>query len=120
MTMFRLFLAACLLTIIGYTAMTIANHGWDLMPIFFGDVAKMAWPGQFNVDFSTFLLLSGLWVSWRHGFSIAGLVLAPVAAFGGMLFLSAYLLIATFRTNGDIVAVMLGEKRAAALRAGAR
>jgi hypothetical protein len=112
MALFRLFLLACLVAIIAYSAATIANHGWDLMPVFFGDMAEMAWPGQFNFDFFTFLLLSGLWVAWRNHFSPGALGLAVVAVLGGMLFLSAYLLFLSFRTKGDIRAVMLGEIRA--------
>ncbi len=114
MVLFRLFLGGCLLVIIGYTAVTIANHGMGLVPIFFGDMAAMAWPGQFNLDFSCFLLLSGLWVAWRHDFSAGGLAMAPVAVFGGMLFLSAYLLIISFRTGGDIRKILLGEARCGA------
>ena len=112
MTLFRLFLGGCLLVITGYTAMTIGNHGADLMPVFFGDMAAMAWPGQFNLDFFTFLLLSGLWVAWRHRFSAAGLGLAVLATLGGMMFLSAYLLVISFRTGGDIRAILLGAERA--------
>ncbi len=112
MMMFRLFLAGCLCAIIGYTAVTMANHGPDLLPVFFGDMAAMGWPGQFNLDFFTFLLLSGLWVAWRHGFNAAGLLLAPVAVLGGMLFLSAYLLIISVTTGGDVRRMMLGEARA--------
>jgi NADH:ubiquinone oxidoreductase subunit 2 (subunit N) len=113
MALFRMFLAGCLLVIIGYTAVTMANHGAGLIPVFFGDMAAMAWPGQFNLDFFTFLLLSGIWVAWRHHFSAAGLGLAVVAVLGGMMFLSAYLLIVSFRTGGDIRKIMLGETRAA-------
>lgn len=36
---FRLFLLACLLSILIYTGITIAEHGWDLLPVFFGDMA---------------------------------------------------------------------------------
>lgn len=114
MTIFRLFLAACVAVIIGYTAATIANHGFNLLPVFFGDMAAMAWPGQFNLDFFTFLLLSGLWVSWRHHFSLGGLVLGVIAVFGGMLFLATYLLILCDRSGGDIRIVMLGNRRAQA------
>lgn len=113
MGLFRLFLAACLLVISGYTAMTIVHHGWGLVPIFFGDLAVMAWPGQFNLDFSCFLLLSGIWVAWRHGFNAVGLLLAPVAMFGGMMFLSVYLLVISFTTGGDVRKLLLGETRAA-------
>lgn len=112
MTLFRIFLVGVLLTIVGYTSVTIASHGWDLMPIFFGDMAAMTWPGQFNLDFFCFLLLSGLWVAWRNHFSAGALALAVVAVLGGMLFLSVYLLLLSFRSNGDIKVVMLGEARA--------
>lgn len=113
MTAFRLFLAACLATIVIYTSQTIAHHGLDLLPVFFGDMAAMAWPGQFNLDFFTFLLLSGLWVSWRHRFSGAGIALGLVAVFGGMLFLSSYLLLHSWRVRGDVRALLLGPSRTA-------
>jgi len=113
MILFRLFLVACFVAILGYTAVTVSNHGLDLIPVFFGDMAEMAWPGQFNFDFMTFLMLSGLWVAWRHEFSAGGLALGVVAFFGGMLFLSAYLLVQSLRTGGDIAALLLGPARAA-------
>lgn len=112
MMLFRLFLAACLLVIIGYTAVTIANHGINLFPAFFGDIAAMGWPGQFNLDFMTFLLLAALWVAWRHHFSTAGIALGLLASLGGMLFLSIYLLIHSYRTKGDVRALLLGPARA--------
>lgn len=112
MALFRLFLMACLVAIIAYTSVTIANHGWNLIPVFFGDMAAMAWPGQFNFDFFCFLLLSGLWVAWRNHFSPAALALAVVAVLGGMMFLTAYLLFLSFRSDGDTRAMMLGETRA--------
>jgi hypothetical protein len=110
MTGFRIFLGACLITIIGYTSVTIANHGWDLLPIFFDDMAAMGWPGQFNLDFQCFLLLSGLWVAWRHQFRLPGLLLAPVAVVGGFLFLSAYLLLLSVQTRGNIRTMLLGAQ----------
>ena len=111
MPLFRMLLLTCLVAITSYTSVTIANHGINLLPIFFGDMAAMTWRGQFNVDFTCFLALSALWVSWRHQFSPAGLALGVIAFFGGMLFLSIYLLIHTGRSRGDIRAVLLGEAR---------
>ena len=96
-----------------YTAVTIANHGWNLLPVFFGDLAAMEWAGQFNADFMSFLLLSALWTAWRNNFSMQGLVLAPVAFFGGMLFLAIYLLILGFRAK-SISELVIGPMRAAA------
>lgn len=112
MTLFRLFLITVLIVILGYTAIVASHHGLNLLSVFFGDMAAMTWPGQFNLDFFTFLLLSGLWVAWRNNFSAAGLILAPIAVFGGMVFLSIYLLWLTFETKGDMPTIMLGEKRA--------
>ena len=67
MSLFRLFLATCLVAIIAYTSVTIANHGFNLVPIFFG----------------------------------------------GMLFLSIYLLVHTGRARGDMKVLLLGERRPA-------
>ena len=112
MTLFRMFLAACFFGILAYTIVTIAHHGMNLLPIFFGDMVKMDWPGQFDFDFMTFLALSALWVAWRHHFGAGGLALAVLAFFGGMLFLSLYLIISSYRSGGDIKALLLGDTRA--------
>lgn len=105
---FRIFLAAVFISLAVYTGMTISNHGWNLLPIFFGDMQAMTWQGQFNFDFMGFLLLSGLWVSWRHKFSAVGIGLGAAAMFGGMLFLSLYLLVVTTRAKGNIEEILLG------------
>jgi hypothetical protein len=111
MNALRMFLVAVFLVIAGYTLVVIANHGLNLLPVFFGDMIKMQWPGQFNLDFMCMLLLAGLWVSWRHQFSVPGLALGLVAVFGGALFLSAYLLVESFRTRGEMQRLLLGAAR---------
>jgi len=102
----RAFLGAFAVALVVYTAAVIANHGWDLFSVFFGDILAMSWAGQFNFDFSGFLALSALWTAWRNGFSPFGLVLAVVAFFGGMLFLSIYLLVLSVSAKdvGELVA----------------
>jgi hypothetical protein len=112
MPAFRALLVAMLAVVTFYTAIVIADHGINFFPAFNADLRAMAWPGQFNVDFSCFLVLSGLWVAWRHHFSIAGLVLSVIAFFGGIGFLGTYLLITSFQEQGDIKAVLLGRRRA--------
>ena len=113
MLAFRGFLFVFLAGLLAYTANVIANHGWNLLAVFFGDIAAMNWPGQFNLDFMGFLALSALWTAWRHHFSPAGLALAILAFFGGMGFLAIYLLIASMRARGDAMVLLLGETRAA-------
>ena len=108
----RIYLSIIFVVILGYTSVTIANHGMNLLPVFFGDIAALTWNGQFNMDFLGFLLLSGLWVAWRHHFSVPGLGLGLVAVFGGMLFLCTYLLVALAQVKGDAAALLLGPRRA--------
>lgn len=112
MTLFRLFLLAWLVIVTAYTTITIFNHGLDFMPVFFGDIARMAWPGQFNLDFLGFLSLSALWVMWRHRFSLGGLILGIVAFNGGIPFLCAYLLYHSLHNQADIETLLLGPSRA--------
>ena len=113
MTFFRLYLAAVIVTIVAYTLLVIANHGINIFPIFFGDIFAMGWPGQFNLDFASFLLLGGLWLAWRHHFSVIGILFGLFMQVGGMPFLASYLLVQSFRTKGDMKVMLLGETRAA-------
>ncbi len=113
MTLLRLYALIFFVVLSVYTGIVMANHGANLVPIFFNDMAAMAWPGQFNLDFMGFLILSALWVGWRHEYSLVGWVLTPLALFGGMMFLTVYLLIMSFRVNGDLKALLIGERRAA-------
>lgn len=108
---FRLFLALLWVVLTGYTAVVIAHHGWALLPVFFGDIAAMTWPGQFNLDFLFMLMLSALWVAWRHRFSGAGLGLGLLAFFGGASFLTIYLFVLSLQSKGDWRVVLLGEQR---------
>jgi hypothetical protein len=117
MTAFRALLIVLWLCIAGYTAVVVSEHGFGLLPIFFGDMTKLAWPGQFNLDFMCMLTLSGLWVAWRHRFSGAGLALGVLAVFGGAFFLSAYLLVISLQARGDVAELLLGPSRVAGKRA---
>ena len=110
MTAFRIFLTALWLTLTAYTTIVISNHGLGLLPVFFGDMLAMTWPGQFNLDFMFMLMLSALWVSWRHNFSSDGIALATLAFFGGALFLTTYLFVLSIQLKGNVRAMLLGAK----------
>ena len=111
---FRALLATILLGVVGYTIVVITNHGMGLIPIFFGDIGKMEWPGQFNLDFLGFLLLSGFWLAWRHHFSPVGLALGLLGVFGGVPVLCVYLLGASRSAGSDPAVLLLGPERARA------
>ncbi len=112
MTAFKAFLVFAWAGLVAYTGMVIAAHGLDLLPIFFGDIVKGGWPGQFNFDFTCFLALSALWTAWRNGFSVAGLILGLVAFVGGAGFLLPYLFILASQSRGDVACILLGPARA--------
>lgn len=67
---FRILLVLILAVLVSYMGIVIVKHGMGLFPIFFGDMMKMGWPGQFNLDFMFMLTLSVLWTAWRHRFSV--------------------------------------------------
>lgn len=114
MRMFRVLLVIFFLAILAYTSVTLINYGPNLLHVFFADIKEMAWPGQFNFDFMCFLMLSGLWVSWRHHFTGKGIALGVLAFFGGIMFLAPYLYIVSLQCKDDMKAVMLGPVRASA------
>lgn len=108
MTAFRLFLVASFIVLFAYTGLVVAEHGLGLLPVFFGDIAAMGWPGQFNLDFMLMLALSALWTAWRGGFSPASLGLGVLAFFFGAGFLTVFLLVLSFVTGGDLRRMLLG------------
>lgn len=110
MTIFRAFLVLIWSVLAVYTAIVLSKQGLNLFPYFFGDMAKVEWPGQFNLDFMMFLSLSALWTAWRYKFSGAGLGLGVVAFFCGIGFLAPYLLYLSFKTGGDAKAMLLGTQ----------
>ena len=114
MTILRPISAIFLIIISVYTVIAISNDGFDLITPFVGDILALSWSGQFNLDFMMYLILSALWVAWRHDFSGAGVALAAVASVGGMLFFAVYLLVQIGRAEGDIERLLLGHRRAAA------
>ncbi|WP_350292632.1 hypothetical protein [uncultured Croceitalea sp.] len=109
MKLFRVLLVILSVNILIYTLYTGTSHGWNLLSIFVKDISEFTWPGQFNTDFTSFLLLSGLWTMWRQKFSAASVVLGLVAFVGGIIFLAPYLLYLSFKNDGDIGAVLLGK-----------
>ena len=110
MIAFRVLLLSILVSLTVYTVIVVSNHGFSLLPVFLGDIAEMAWPGQFNFDFMCFLSLSATWVAWRNRFSAAGVMLGVLAFFCGALFLSIYLLILSFQESASIEKVLLGQR----------
>ena len=114
MTLFRLVLIAIITFVGAYTVAVVGQHGMDFVSPFFGDIAEMGWPGQFNMDFSALLVLCAVWLMWRHHFSGAGLLLGTLIFVLGAPLLCGYLLIVSFQADGDIKELLLGKTRCSA------
>ncbi len=111
MKLLRAYLILFFVCLTGYTLLVASNHGWNLLPIFFENIAQMSWSGQFNFDFMGFLGLLGIWVAWRHQFTGGAIALGVVAFFGGMMFLAPYLFWASVQAKGDVKVLLLGQAR---------
>ncbi len=111
MTAFRALLALMIVVLAAYTLVVVANYGANLAPVFFGEITRVTWQGQFNLDFLSFLILSAAWLSWRHTFTPTGLLIGAFGLVGGILFLAPYLLIVSFQAKGDMRELLLGRAR---------
>lgn len=110
--LFRLALAAAWLLLLWVTIEAGRRLGFDKAGDFFiGDMAH-PWRAQFNTDFSFFLLLVAAWMIWSARNRALGTLCAILSVIGGGLFTFAYLLIASYRTDGDIRAILLGRHAA--------
>ncbi|MEM7744612.1 MAG: hypothetical protein AAF409_12975 [Pseudomonadota bacterium] len=108
MQMLRLILIAKIVIIAAATVAAIADGGFDLLTPFFQPILALTWQGQFNIDFSSYLVLSGIWMMWRHGFSSGGIALGLLAPPLGMMFLAPYLIYLMSTTGGDPRKMSLG------------
>lgn len=108
MPKFRLLLLAITVVIVVLTIAAVANEGWNLLPHFFGPIFALTWQGQFNADFTTYLILSGLWMAWRGGFTTGCIALGLVAPPLGILFFAPYLVFLIGKSGGDPKKLLLG------------
>jgi hypothetical protein len=93
-----------------YTILTAKNEGWDLFQVFTSNILAFNWNGQFNLDFSCYLALSGLWIMWRNAFSGISIVLGILAMIIGIMAFAPYLLYLLAIENGDLKKVIIGKR----------
>lgn len=108
MSPFRLLLIFFTALIVVFTVAAVLNEGTNLLPHFFQPILQMTWQGQFNVDFSTYLILSGFWMAWRGGFTGSSIALGVLAPPLGILFFAPYLLYLIGKAGGDPRKLLLG------------
>jgi hypothetical protein len=109
MKTFRFFLIVVFATVIAYTFNVGNTHGWSFLSLFFNDIKTMNWAGQFNVDFSFFLIFTGLWIAWRNKFNVTGIGLGLFTLVGGIPFVCVYLFVLSLKDNTTIKEMLIGE-----------
>lgn len=97
------------LVVLIYTFWAFKNEGVRLFAIFLSNIQSLTWNGQFSLDFSCYLTLSGLWIMWRNRFSASAIAGGIVAAILGIIVFAPYLLYLLVRENGDLKKVLIGE-----------
>lgn len=98
------------LAIVIYTYFASQNAGWGLFDVFIGDLMKINWNGQFNLDFSCYLLLSAIWIMWRNHFKISSVLFAIVAMIVGIMVFAPYLLYLLSVEKGNLKKVLVGNR----------
>ena len=112
MRAFQLLLVAMTVTLGIYTVIAGVEYGWNILPTIVDGIGSLTWVGQFHLDFACYLVLSALWLAWRHNFSRNGIILGLAASVLGIVFFAPYVLFHTFQSNGDMKVLLLGEARA--------
>ncbi len=97
-------------TVLIYTIFTFQSEGANLLQVFFSNITALNWNGQFNLDFSCYLLLSGLWIMWRNKFSTKSIILGIIASIIGIIVFAPYILYLLQKEKGDLQKVLVGNK----------
>ncbi|NBL64080.1 hypothetical protein GV828_02565 [Flavobacterium sp. NST-5] len=104
-------LLASMAIIVGvYTIFTMQKKGASLFQIFISNITALSWNGQFNLDFSCYLMLSGIWIMWRNKFSTSSIIFAPFAMVIGIIVFAPYLLFLLYKENGDLKKLIVGDR----------
>ncbi len=106
----KVLLVAQAILVLGYTVFAFKNEGANLLGIFLTNIQSFNWNGQFNLDFSSYLTLSGLWIMWRNKFNSFSIVLGVFAAVAGIIVFAPYLFYLLTKEKGDLKSVLIGNR----------
>ena len=98
------------LALAGYTIIVVKSEGWSLFQVLAENIVALNWNGQFNLDFSSYLVLSGLWIMWRNRFTTSSVFIALVAMIIGIMAFAPYVLYLLTREQGDLKRVLIGDR----------
>lgn len=93
-----------------YTFIAMQNDGLNFLEKAQEFATSMQWIGQFSLDFSCYLLLSGLWIIWRNELSTSSIIFAVIAMILGIIVFAPYLLFLLNKEKGDLIKVLVGSR----------
>lgn len=96
--------------LIFYTIIAINNEGGNFLAIALSNIQSLTWNGQFSLDFSCYLTLSGLWIMWRNKFTPMFIIVGFAAMILGIVFFAPYLLYLLSKENGNLKKVCIGDR----------
>ncbi|MEP1443451.1 MAG: hypothetical protein ABJK39_10635 [Hyphomicrobiales bacterium] len=108
MTQFRILITLILLGLIGYGLILVLNGRFDFITPILTTVPALTWQGHINLDFLSYLVVAGVWIAWRSGFTPAGTAIGVLSILSGMLFFAPYLLYQISRSGNDPRKLLLG------------
>ena len=94
--------------IFAVTIGAVIRSGYNWPAAFLSDLVAINWRSQFNADLVIHLGLLGVWVAWREGGGIKGLVFGAFCVIWGGMFTFPYLLLAITRARGNMESLFLG------------
>lgn len=108
--LFKALLIAQAMLLLVYTLVIYPSEGGNLFSVFISNVQSLTWSGQFNLDFLCYLILSGLWIMWRHQFSGRSIITGITAMILGIIFFAPYILWIIQKENGNLKRVFIGDR----------
>ena len=105
-----LLLVAQTIVLLVYTFFAFQNEGVRLFQIFIANIASLNWNGQFNLDFSCYLIVSGVWIMWRSKFENTSIAVGLTAMIFGIIVFAPYLLYLLKKENGELKKVLIGNR----------
>ncbi len=106
----RILLISQTVALLVYTFFAFQNEGANLFQVFISNITSLTWNGQFNLDFSCYLALSGLWIMWRNKFSSSSVLFGMTAMVLGIIVFAPYILYLLKTENGDLKKTLIGER----------
>lgn len=98
------------IALVAYTVYVSQTKGWELLTIFTQNITSLDWNGQFNLDFSSYLTLSALWIVWRNQYTLKSILIGLACMIIGIMLFAPYLLYLITIEKGDLKRVLIGNR----------